>query len=97
MNGKAAPLIGMIAMGFGILLIWSAYTKKPLFGDKGLIPTFIRTGSLGDAAQAAGSAVGQSLGEGLFQRHVKGADIPMPPGAGEVPPGAVTGGQALEA
>jgi hypothetical protein len=49
---KGNSVIGVSAVGFGILLLWSAYTKKPLFGTNGLIPEFFKTQNF----EAAGAA-----------------------------------------
>jgi hypothetical protein len=50
---KGNSVIGVSAVGFGILLLWSAYTKKPLFGNNGLIPEFFKTQNFEAAGAAA--------------------------------------------
>jgi hypothetical protein len=79
--GKTSPLIGLSLIGFGILLIWSAYTKKPLFGEKGLLRTFVATSNLDAAGGAAGSIVGRAI-------QATPIKLATPPGEGATPPGA---------
>jgi hypothetical protein len=52
-SGSGSSAIGVGAIGFGVLLLWSAYTKKPLFGTVGLIRSFINSGSLERAGKQA--------------------------------------------
>jgi hypothetical protein len=49
--GTAA--IGIGAIGFGSLMIYSAYTKKPLFGENGLLRTFLTDGDFAKAGKTA--------------------------------------------
>jgi hypothetical protein len=79
-GSKSNPLIGMIVIGFGILMLWSAYTKKPLFGAGGLIRSFISTGSF----DSAGGTLGRIAGNAAQQIPINKA---VPPGAGSSPPG----------
>ena len=79
------PVIGVTAIGFGIMLIWAAYTKKPLFGTNGLIRQFITTGSLDKAGAAAGKAAGQAV------QAMPIPVVPVPPTGtppNDTPPGA---------
>lgn len=56
MADSGMTAIGIAGLGAGVLLIYSAYTKKPLFGANGLIRQFVVTGSVEDAGKAAGQA-----------------------------------------
>lgn len=83
---KAAPVVGVGTLGFGVLMIWSAYRQEPLFGKNGLIRQFIVTGSLDNSATRLGSLAGKGLGKSL-QQFAAGVDAPKPPN--NPPPGSV--------
>lgn len=84
--GKASSVFGVVAIGFGTLLLWSAFTGLPLFGTGGLIRTFITTGSVDGNAFALGELAGKGAvkgAEGLAQKYF-GASTPPnnpPPGS----------------
>jgi hypothetical protein len=59
--GKSSPIIGMTAIGIGILLLWSAYTKKAVFGTGGIIREVIGSGGINSAAGAVGKAAGTAV------------------------------------
>lgn len=75
MANTGMTAIGVTGLGAGILLIYSAFTKKPLFGADGLLRQFIATGSVEQAGKAAGKAasdlaknyggIGKTIGEGV--------------------------------
>lgn len=56
MASAGSSAVGVGAIGFGVLLIYSAFTGKPVFGADGLIRTFVATGSVEKAGKAAGKA-----------------------------------------
>lgn len=60
--GMAA--VGVGGIGFGVLLMWSAYTKKPLFGPDGAIRAVIGSGSINGVGKAVGSAAGKAAKTG---------------------------------
>jgi hypothetical protein len=57
---KGNSVIGLAAIGFGILFLWSAYTKKPLFGTNGLIPEFFKTENFEQAGAATRKNIAKS-------------------------------------
>lgn len=84
MSSKAGPVIGVSTLGFGVLMIWSAYKQEPLFGAKGLFRQFISTGTYQNSAERLGTIAGQGLGKAL---KASGIDVPKPPN--NPPPGSV--------
>ena len=57
-NDAGMTAIGVGGIGFGILLIYSAYKNQSLFGKDGIIPTLIDTGKLGQTVgEKAGSVI----------------------------------------
>jgi hypothetical protein len=70
--------IGVGAIAAGSLLIYSAYTDVPLFGDKGLLRVLL-TGSLED--------VGKAVGEAAAAGANSGADKLVPDSSPITPPG----------
>jgi hypothetical protein len=82
---KASGLIGLSGIGFGSLFLWSAYTKKPLFGTAGLVSEFFSTGSFvaaGDAVRTTTTAFGTTP-------SAPSATVPVVqvPGENVTPPG----------
>lgn len=58
-SGSAA--LGAAAIGTGVLFVYAAYTKKPLFGESGMIRTFIKTADVGIAGEVAGKAAADAV------------------------------------
>jgi hypothetical protein len=57
MANSGMTAVGVGAIGFGALFVYSAFTKKPLFGPNGMVRTFIATGSV----EGTGAAVGKAF------------------------------------
>ena len=58
-NDAGMTALGIGGIGFGILLIYSAYTKQSLFGKDGIIPNLLDTGKFG---KTVGNAAGKASG-----------------------------------
>lgn len=48
MNTPGSVLIGVLAMGFGALLVFGGIKNKRIFGDNGIVPTALSKGTLAD-------------------------------------------------
>lgn len=78
MASTGMPAVGIAAIGMGVLCVFSAYTKIPIFGDKGMIRLFIASNG---SYEAAGKAAGQAV-VGLAEQFKPAASPPAsdPPG-----------------
>ena len=82
MASAGSSALGIGAIGFGTLMIYSAYTGKPLFGEKGLIRQYLTTGSV----EGAGKGVGKILTD-LQKSYGYTSELTQRP-INEKPPGA---------
>lgn len=80
-NSPGMSAVGIGGIGFGVVLIWAAYTNKPLFGPDGLI-------NLAIGGTIDGAAVGRAVGKGLNDAaKTFPSSQPTPPSS--IPPGSV--------
>jgi hypothetical protein len=84
MNPTTA-VIGVGAIGFGILLIWSAYKNVPLFGEGGVISRVLRGENPTEAVGKAGKFA-DSPGVGKWDSNPNKSTPKNPPSA--QPPGS---------
>lgn len=57
MANTGMTALGVSAIGAGALFIYSAFTKKSLFGKDGMIRAFIDSGSVEDAGKSVGRII----------------------------------------
>lgn len=62
-NSPGMSAVGIGGIGFGVLLVWSAYTNTPVFGEKGVLRALMTQGSF-EAAKSAGKAAGNAAAAG---------------------------------
>lgn len=74
--------IGVGAFGFGVLLLLSAYTNTPMFGEKGLLRELLQTGDAREYGKAVGSAMERLAAEAAKK-------VPAKTGMGAKPAGTV--------
>lgn len=82
MGNTGFAALGIGGIGFGVLLIYSAYTGKPLFGADGLIRRFLGESTAEQFGRAAGKAlndVGKSFSPSAEES--RRPLNPKPPGA----------------
>ena len=56
-NNAGMTAVGVGMLGFGILLIFSAYAKVPLFGKGGLVTGLLQNADMEAAGKAAGEGI----------------------------------------
>lgn len=97
MPNNGTQIFGVASIGFGALLIWSAFTKKAVFGANGVIRQFIASGNVdsvsGKLGSLAGSAVNSvgTIGAGATGPGLGAANstrLNAVPGVADLPPGS---------
>jgi hypothetical protein len=85
MANSGTTAVGIGAIGFGAAFIYSAFTRKPMFGKDGFLRAFIMTGSVYQAGALAGAAVKPIVDIGsMFAPSAEETRRPLnnkPPGA----------------
>jgi hypothetical protein len=69
MASPGSSLLGIGAIGFGVLLVYSAYTYTEVFGADGVIEQFIKSGGDLSKMKVTVKPHGNSLGTGTFRKY----------------------------
>lgn len=82
MASAGSSALGLGAVGFGTLLIYAAYTKKPVFGADGIIRQFLlNTDPASQFGRIAGKTVSSMPGFGNQAEETRRPLNQKPPGA----------------
>lgn len=84
-SSPVTTAVGVGAIGFGALMIWSAYKNVPLFGESGVVSRVLRGESPTEAVGKAGKFA-ESPGKGTWRDNPDTMPRVNPPSAR--PPGS---------
>lgn len=62
-------VLGLGAIGFGVLFVYSAYSYSELFGADGIIEQFIKSGGDISKMKVTVKPHGNNLGSGTFRKY----------------------------
>lgn len=78
MPSPGSSVIGIGAIGFGVLYLYSAYTYKPLYGADGIFEQFIKSGGDISKMKVKVPPHGSNLGSGTFRKYTPSSTTPTP-------------------
>jgi len=84
MPKTGTSLLGLGSVGFGVLFIYSAYTRKHLFGADGILEQFVKSGGDFSKMKVKQEPKGSSLGSGTFRPYKPSSDSGTTGGTGGV-------------